>query len=118
MGLAASWRGLMHDLLGPLRWPRDPFGLARFGFLGIMPAVVLARLLFRGERARALLAGVAAHSMLPLERPVSAAFAVVLGVLGHAVGWPIARGGSQRISDALAACLTGLGGEIRTGVRV
>jgi len=114
----ASWRELMHDLLGPLRLPRDALGLARFGVLGIAPAAGLARVLFRGEQARTLFAGLAAHSMLPLERPVSAAFGLVLGVLGHAVGWPIARGGSQRISDALAAHLAALGGEVRTGIRV
>jgi phytoene dehydrogenase-like protein len=109
---------LVDDLLGPLRWPSHPLGLLRFGVLGILPAAGLARLVFRGERARGMFAGLAAHSMLPLERPVSAAFGLVLGLLGHVVGWPIARGGSQHISEALAAHLRSLGGEIRTGCRV
>jgi phytoene dehydrogenase-like protein len=69
---------------------------------------------FSGEPARALFAGLAAHSFLPLEAGASASFGVVLGLLGHAVGWPMAQGGSQRIADALAAHLRALGGEIRT----
>jgi len=109
---------LMDDLLGPLRWPSHAFGLARFGIVGIAPAAGLARLLFRGERARGLFAGLAAHSILPLERPVSGAFGLMLGLLGHVVGWPIARGGSQRISDALVAHLARLGGDVRPGCRV
>src|SRR5207253_7691535 len=68
---------------------------------------------FRTERARGFFAGHAAHSMLPLERRPSAGFGLALIVLGHAVGWPFPRGGSQRIADELAACLRRLGGEIR-----
>jgi len=80
-----------------------------------LPATVLARLWFRGERARALFAGMAAHSILPLERPGSAAYGLILAMAGHAVGWPIARGGSQAIADALASYLQDLGGEMATG---
>jgi phytoene dehydrogenase-like protein len=117
--LAERWFDLAGDLLGPpLRWPRHPRTLARFGRDAALPAALLARWLFRGERARALLAGSAAHSILPLERPGSAAFGLVLGAAGHAVGWPIARGGSQAIADALAAHLREQGGEIATGQRV
>jgi phytoene dehydrogenase-like protein len=116
--IVASWRQLVKDLLGPLRVPRHPLALARFGLAGILPATVLARLTFRQPSAQALLAGVSAHSMLPLERPISAAFGLVLGMLGHAVGWPIARGGSQRIAEALAAYLGSLGGNTRTNFHV
>jgi phytoene dehydrogenase-like protein len=116
--LVASWRHLVQDLLGPLRLPRHPLALARFGAAGILPATVLARLAFRGPRAQALLAGMSAHSMLPLDRPISAAFGLILGTLGHAVGWPIARGGSQRIADALVGYLEALGGQVRTSCRV
>ena len=110
--LVASWNGLDMDLLGPIRLPRHPWSLARFGLIGIQPARRLAESRFQGERAKALFAGIAAHSMLPLEYWGSAAFGLVLGIAGHAVGWPIARGGAQKLIDALAAHLRNLGGEI------
>ena len=110
--LVASWNGLDVDLLGPIRPPRHPWSLARFGLLGIQPARRLAENRFQGERAKALFAGLAAHSMLSLEHWGSAAFGLVLGIAGHAVGWPIARGGAQKLIDALAAHLRTLGGEI------
>ena len=109
---------LLDDVLGPLRLPAHALALARFGARAAPPATLLARLSFRGARARGLLAGLAAHSMLPLSRPPSAAFGLMLGLLGHAVGWPFPRGGSQRLSDALASHLHSLGGEIETGHRV
>jgi phytoene dehydrogenase-like protein len=107
------------DLLSPLlRIPRHPFRMAGFGMYALRPAASVARGLFRGMRARALFAGVSAHSIMPLDAPASAAIGIVLTTLGHAAGWPIPRGGSQRISDALAGCLRAEGGEIRTGSRV
>ncbi|HEX4670893.1 MAG TPA: NAD(P)/FAD-dependent oxidoreductase [Solirubrobacteraceae bacterium] len=108
-------RPLFSSLLGPLRPPRHPLVLARFAAAGTRSAVGLARSRFEGERARALLAGCCAHSMLALEAPLSAAFGIVLAVSGHAVGWPVARGGSQRLADALAAHLRSLGGSVETG---
>ena len=116
--LAGAAEDLLEDVLGSLRRPRHPLLLARFGLPAIRSAEGLARSAFRGERARALFAGLAAHSMLPLSAPVSASFGLVLGLLGHAFGWPIARGGSQRIADGLAAYLRSLGGEIETERRV
>jgi phytoene dehydrogenase-like protein len=116
--LTADWPKLAHDVLGPLRIPVHPLALARFGLRAIRPARSLAMALFHGERARALFGGLAAHSILPLERPGSAAFGLVLGALAHAVGWPLPRGGSQTIADALASYLRSLGGEIVTGKRV
>ncbi len=110
--LVAGWDGLDVDLLGPLRPPRRPWNLARFGLLGIQPARRLAESRFRGERAKGLFAGLAAHSMLPLEHWGSAAFGLVLAITAHAVGWPIARGGAQKLCDALASHLRSLGGEI------
>jgi phytoene dehydrogenase-like protein len=92
--------------------------LARFGLRALWPATTLARMVFDNEPARALFAGLAAHAMLPLEKPITAAFGLVLGALAHAVGWPIPRGGSQRIADALAAHLRDKGGEILTGTPV
>jgi len=89
--------------------------MARFGVKAIRSAVGLARSAFEGELARALFAGNAAHSMLRLDAPASASFGLVLASLGHAVGWPLPRGGSQAIADALASILRSLGGEIETG---
>ena len=116
--LARAGAGLTADLLGPLRVPRRPLAFARFGLNAAWPATALLRSRFGDERARALLAGCAAHSMLRLEQPFSASFGLVLGLLGHSVGWPMARGGSQAIADAMDSYLRALGGEIRTGVEV
>ncbi|HEY4639435.1 MAG TPA: NAD(P)/FAD-dependent oxidoreductase, partial [Candidatus Udaeobacter sp.] len=111
--LARNWERLSIEFLQPiLHWPQHPMTLAHFGILALCPATLLAKLLFKGEPARALFAGIAAHSFLPLEAPVSSAFGLVLGLAGHAVGWPIPRGGSQQISNALADYLRALGGKI------
>jgi phytoene dehydrogenase-like protein len=109
---------LLPELLGPLRPPRHPIAMARFGLTGLRSATGLASSRFAEERARALFAGVAAHSMLRLEEVPSAAVALVLMLTGHAVGWPVARGGSQAVADAMASYLRSLGGEIVTGHRV
>lgn len=116
--LVRDWGKLCTDIIGPLRLPRHPMMTARFGLLGFRSAVSVAQSRFKGERARALFAGSAAHSVLPLERPVSAAVGLVLGASGHAVGWPMPRGGAQRIADALASHLTSLGGRIETDTMV
>ncbi|HLW00343.1 MAG TPA: NAD(P)/FAD-dependent oxidoreductase [Ktedonobacterales bacterium] len=117
--LVNRWEELVGDALGPLPIPpHHPFIMARFGLQAIRSVRGVAEGHFKGERARALVAGIAAHAMLSLELPVSAAFGLVLGMLGHAVGWPIPRGGSQSIVDAMAAYLRSLGGEIVTGVEV
>jgi phytoene dehydrogenase-like protein len=116
--LVASWALLEDSLLGPLRPPRHPLALMRFGFRALGPARSLAERLFTGERARGLFAGLAAHAIMPLERRPSAAFGLILGILGHVVGWPFPRGGTQSLADALAAYLRSLGGEIETGVHV
>ena len=116
--LVADWDKLAIELLGPLRRPRHPLALARFGLRAIRSARSLGENLFKGERARGFFAGLAAHSTLPLENPPTAAFGLVLAIAGHAVGWPIPRGGSQKISDALAAYLRSIGGEIVTGNHV
>ena len=112
------WRHLFADALGPLTMPRHPLLLARFGMLGLLPATWLARLAFRGTRARALFAGIAGHATLPLRHPPSAAFGLMLGIAGHAVGWPIPRGGAQSIAEALASYLRSLGGTIETSAPV
>jgi phytoene dehydrogenase-like protein len=101
-------------LAGP-RPPRHPIRMARFGVSALRSASGLARARFDGERARALFAGNAAHAMLPLEAKATASFGLILAMLGHSVGWPLPRGGSQTIADALASYLRSLGGEIETG---
>jgi phytoene dehydrogenase-like protein len=116
--LGEQWAQLAPDLLAPVGFPAHPFLMARFGSRGLRSAAGLARSLFQGERARALFAGLAAHSFLPLEKPASAAFGLILGALGHLNGWPFAKGGSGRISEALAGYLSSLGGTIRTGTQV
>ena len=112
--LTAAADDIVEDVLGPLRVPRHPLPMARFGLNAIKSATALARSRFDGTRAPALLGGIAAHSMLSLRQPATAAYALMLAVIGHAVGWPIPRGGSQAIADALGAHLGSLGGEIAT----
>ncbi len=116
--LTTDWDRLAAALLGPMRFPKHPFTLARFGLHALFPAYSLAKRLFKGERARGLFAGLSAHAVVPLEFPMTASFGLVLGVTGHAIGWPLPRGGSQRIAEALASYLRALGGEIITGRRV
>jgi phytoene dehydrogenase-like protein len=116
--LASTWERLLDGVLGPLWPPRHPLRLARFGLEAIRSARGLAKGRFRDDRARALFAGLAAHSVLSLDAPASASFGLILGTLGHAVGWPFPRGGSQAIPNALAAHLASLGGKVVTGHRV
>jgi phytoene dehydrogenase-like protein len=116
--LARNCGALVPDILAPLGKPSHPLAFARFGLRAGLPAASLAKLAFRGPRARGLFAGMSAHSLLPLTQPATAAFGLMLGMLGHAVGWPFPRGGSQKLADALAAHLRSLGGEIETGHRV
>jgi phytoene dehydrogenase-like protein len=114
--LADRWDVLAPMLLGPLlRPPRHPLVLARFGLPALLPAAVLQRAVFDTDAARALFAGCAAHAFLPLSQPLTASFGLVLLASAHAVGWPVAEGGSQAIVDALAARLRELGGTIEVG---
>jgi phytoene dehydrogenase-like protein len=111
--LIDDWDVLVDQLMRPLlRLPRHPLGLARFGAEGAMPAAMMARLLFRDERTRALLAGCAAHSVLPLTHVGSSAAGLVLAAAAHTTGWPIVEGGAQSLSNALANYLLSLGGRI------
>ncbi|MGI8744747.1 MAG: phytoene desaturase family protein [Bryobacteraceae bacterium] len=110
--LVEHWAELVRDILAPPHVPKHPLLLARFGALAPWPAATMARLLFRTPAARALFAGMAAHAILPLEMLGSAAFGWVIMLTAHAVGWPIPRGGSQRIANALASYFESLGGRI------
>lgn len=116
--LVEEWDAVARDLLGPPRLPSRPVTAARFAIRALRSSRGLTRARFRGERAPALFAGVAAHSMLPLDVVPSAAIGVMLTVAAHAVGWPIPRGGAGRITGALAELLLSMGGRIETGRRV
>jgi phytoene dehydrogenase-like protein len=109
---------LLEQFLGPLRPPRHPLVVGGFGLPALLPAAVFARLAYRGERARALFAGMAGHSMLSLNSPASASIGLMLNLVGHAAGWPVARGGTANVAAALVARLADLGGTIETGRRV
>jgi phytoene dehydrogenase-like protein len=117
--LARDWDKLSAEFLQPmLHWPRHPLALAKFGIRALCPVTLLTKTFFQNESTRALFGGIAAHSFLPLESVASSAIALVLGAAGHAVSWPLPRGGSQSISNALANCLRQLGGEIEINHRV
>lgn len=116
--LAADWDKLAPTLLGPHPFSPHLIALARFGIPGLLPVNAMSRLLFREERARALFAGLAAHSFLDFGQLFSSSFGLVLGMLGHAVGWPVPKGGSQSIVDGMAQYLQELGGEIVCGWEV
>ncbi len=130
LGAGGSWARLMQplvseaemlidDLLAPLlKVPRHPFAFARIAPLALLPAAGLARVTLRGARARALFAGLAAHSMIPLESPGSAAFGLMLGLLGHHVGWPFPKGGAGRIVDFLVTRIRAHGGALEVGREV
>jgi phytoene dehydrogenase-like protein len=116
---ARHWPLLSAEVLRPVHiFSRHPWLLARFGLSALPPANVLSNFLFRSERTKALFAGLAAHSFLSLDEPLSAAFGVLLGAAAHAVGWPIPRGGAQSITKALCGHLTKLGANIKTSARV
>jgi phytoene dehydrogenase-like protein len=126
---ARAYQRLMEDVaedvpriasyfVGSPRLFRHPLALAASALRALRPARALAESAFEGEKARGLFAGNAAHSFLPLEKSPSALFGLVLGVLGHAFGWPFPKGGSQSIADALTSYLLALGGEVYTGFRV
>ena len=116
--LVGHWPLLESELLGPIHIPHHPLAMAQFAMHAVRSARGLAESVFVTGQARALFGGLAAHSMLPLEQKVSAAFALVLGIAGHVSGWPVPQGGAKRISEALASCLKSLGGSIMTEVRV
>lgn len=115
--LLARWPRLVPDVLAPLRLPRHPLDLARFGLSALLPATVLARR-FRGEKAQGLLAGMAAHAIQPLSNLATSAIALVLLLAAHQGGWPLPAGGSQAIADALVDHFRALGGHVETGTYV
>jgi phytoene dehydrogenase-like protein len=117
-GPTASFDDLLADVIEPVaHLPRHPLTLARFGARGLRSAMGVTRR-FAGDPARALFAGLAAHSFRPLTSPTTASIGLLLGASAHAVGWPVAEGGTRAVTDALAAELLSHGGRIETGRRV
>ncbi|MGB6721081.1 MAG: NAD(P)/FAD-dependent oxidoreductase, partial [Terracidiphilus sp.] len=116
---ADRWKEFSEDTLAPpLRMPRHPLLMARFGLAGLQPAQMLVRNHFSNPRTRAIFAGLAGHSFLSFDRPLSAAVGIMFGVTIHAVGWPIPRGGARAIPHALIGYLNALGGTVRTSRRI
>lgn len=113
-----SWSKIENALLGPLSIPSHPLKALQFGIKGIRSAKSLCGSYFRKKKAAALFAGLAAHSILPLDSPVTAAAALLLGVCGHVWGWPMPMGGSGALAKALGEHFLSLGGEIETGFKV
>ena len=116
--LMRDWSRIAAGAMGPLRPPRNPIAMGRFGMKALRSARGLADSRLRTVQARALFAGIAAHSVTPLEFRGSAAAGLILQVAGHAVGWPMPRGGAQSLTDSMVSYLQSLGGEVVTGVRV
>ncbi len=117
-GVVEDWPRLSRAVLGPPTLPRHPFALAKFGVRALRSAERLTRSAFRGEPARALIAGSAAHGMLPLDHALTAGIGLTLTALSHVGGWPIPKGGAQAITNALAQHLATLGGEVCAGAPV
>jgi phytoene dehydrogenase-like protein len=117
--LVRRWSDLIPEILAPpLHLPAHPFAMAQFGLRALLSGSVVNRLAFKGVRAKALFAGMACHSIVPLDFPGSAAIGLVMAMSGHVAGWPIPRGGAQQISNALASLLRSMGGVIETDAPV
>lgn len=110
--LVKSWPEIRENALAPIRMPAHPIALARFGLNAMLPANWFCRLRFEGKRARALFAGIAAHSMIPLSFAFSSAIGVVLTIAAHTVGWPFPKGGACKIAESMIGYLESLGGSV------
>jgi len=115
--IVTDWPNIAADVLGPLHYPKHPLAMAKFGLSALTSATHLSKR-FKTEEAKGLLAGMAAHSMQPLSKITTSAAALVLMVNGHLKGWPIPRGGSNRIANALASYFISIGGKIETNTYV
>lgn len=111
------WPSIINNILGPLSFPKNPLGLSRFG-LKALPSASFISKRFSTEKAKGLWAGMAAHSIMPLDAFATSAIGLVLMAAGHVKGWPVPKGGSKQIANALASYFTSLGGKIETGIYV
>ncbi len=116
--LVNEWSLISSDVLGPLRFPHHPLAMINFGMKALLSAETLSRKYFQGEKAKGLFAGMAAHSTLPFSKTVSAAAGLTLMIQGHLKGWPMIKGGTQQMANAMAAYFVSLGGQIKTGFKV
>jgi phytoene dehydrogenase-like protein len=115
--LLEKWFALSYDILGPLHFPKNPLAVASFGLKALQPASWVVNK-FKSPKARALWAGMAAHSILPLSHVATSAIGLVLITTAHAKGWPFPKAGTQSLADALAAYFVSIGGSIETGYYV
>jgi len=115
--LVKNWPLIAADVLGPLSMPQHPLAMAAFGLKGLRPVTMLAKK-FSTEAAKGFFAGMAAHSILPLNKIATSAIGLVLLANGHLKGWPVPKGGSQSIADALLAHFKYLGGELQTNTYI
>ena len=115
--LIASWPGIAPNVLGPLSWPKHPVDMARFGLKGLPPSTALAKR-FVTTQARGLWAGMAAHAIQPLTNYATSAVALVLLVQAHLKGWPLPKGGSRAIGNAMEAYFKSLGGHVQTNTYI
>ncbi|MFT2009361.1 NAD(P)/FAD-dependent oxidoreductase [Pontibacter sp. 13R65] len=116
--LVSDWPRIAPSTLGPLTFPNHPFAMARFGLNALTSAELLAKMRFETMEARGLWAGMAAHSIQPLSNITTSAIGLVLMAVGHLRGWPVPKGGSQSIANALASYFVSLGGKIETGTYI
>lgn len=116
--LMESWDEIGPGLLGPLQFPSAPLKLAKFGIHAIRSATGLANQLFEEEYAKGLFAGLAAHTIKPLDHSLTSAIGLVLAIVGHKVGWPFPKGGTQTLADALAAYFIAIGGTVETNALI
>lgn len=116
--LVNEWPMIDSAVLGPFRIPRHPLAMANFGMNALLPAETLVRKYFKGERARALFAGMAAHGILPFSKIASTAAGLVLMIQGHRRGWPVIKGGTQQLANSLSSYFVSIGGQIQTGLRI
>jgi phytoene dehydrogenase-like protein len=116
--LVNEWPSIASDVLGPLRFPHHPMAMINFGTKALLSAETLSRKYFQGEKAKSLFAGMAAHSTLPFSKMASAAAGLTLMIQGHRKGWPMIKGGSQQLANAMGAYFVSLGGQIQTGLKV
>ncbi len=116
--LVSAWILLDKNFLGPPCIPGYPLKALSFGLKAVLPAENFAKIYLKSRHERSLFAGLAAHSIMPLERPMTSAAGIVLAVLAHIYGWPFPKGGSQKIADALASYFLSLGGEIETSAEI